>query len=73
MSDQFANWTEERPCQCSERNYFTTSLAWEEVPMLSVEHEVTFTQNLDLQVNVKSKIAIPKISITFKPINLFTF
>jgi hypothetical protein len=41
-ADQFANWIKEKPCECSKKNYFTTSLTLEEVPMLSGDVEVTY-------------------------------
>jgi hypothetical protein len=28
-ADEFANWIKEKPCECSNKNYFTTSLTRE--------------------------------------------
>jgi hypothetical protein len=48
-ADQIANWIKEKPCECSKKNYFTTSLTLEEVPMLNGDVEVTF----DIQITGK--------------------
>jgi hypothetical protein len=42
-ADQFANWAKEKPSECSQENYFTTSLTLEEVPILSGDVQVTIT------------------------------